>query len=218
MCYVQILHWRWVHNWRQRCRCANFSTIGALLLTDNLLPWLQLSMMPWTDNYLLISEVLDSEIISYLALRCTEWWLWTYTDVHIRHESYLLRQAAKLQPKPQLHFGNTIAGVVACLLFWLLCTASRQMDSSRSWGGEGRGGEGRGCPSGKNLLGVHPKFRVWNQATLRYSGSQTTDIFGPGISLKSKIPSFQCEITNKAEHNRPLQKVNPLLHISKYLK
>ena len=44
------------------------------------------------------------------------------------------------------------------------------------------------------------------------------DIFGYGISLKSKIPSFQCEITNKAEHIRLLQKVNSLLHISKYLK
>ena len=44
------------------------------------------------------------------------------------------------------------------------------------------------------------------------------DIFGYGISLKSKISSFQCEITNKAEHIRLLQKVNSLLHISKYLK
>ena len=44
------------------------------------------------------------------------------------------------------------------------------------------------------------------------------DIFGYGISLKSKILSFQCEITSKAEHIRLLQKVNPLLHISKYLK
>ena len=44
------------------------------------------------------------------------------------------------------------------------------------------------------------------------------DIFGYGISLKSKILSFQCEITNKAEHIILSQKVNSLLHISKYLK
>ena len=77
-------------------------------------------------------------------------------------------------------------------------------------------GEGRGCPSGKNILGVHPKF--WVRNTLCYTGSQTMDIFGCGISLESKIPSFQCEITNKAEYIRLLQKVNSLLHISKYLK
>ena len=79
-------------------------------------------------------------------------------------------------------------------------------------------GEGRGYPSDKNVLGVHPKFWVSNQATRHYTGSQTIDIFGYGISLKSKIPSFQCEITNKAEHIGLLQKVNSLLHISKYLK
>ena len=43
------------------------------------------------------------------------------------------------------------------------------------------------------------------------------DIFESGISLKSKIPSYQCEITNEAEHIGPLQKANSLLHISKYL-
>ena len=32
------------------------------------------------------------------------------------------------------------------------------------------------------------------------------DIFGSGISLKSIIPSFQCEITNEAEHIGPLTK------------
>ena len=74
-------------------------------------------------------------------------------------------------------------------------------------------GDGRGCPSGKNVLGVHPKFWVLNQATLRYTGSQTMDISGCGISLKSKIPFFQCEITNKAEHIRLLQKVNSPLHV-----
>ena len=85
-----------VHNWRQRlnCRCMNYSTTVAILSTDSLPPWLQLGMMPWTDP-LLISEVLDSEIISHLVLRRTEWWLWIYTDVHIRHENYLLRKAAK---------------------------------------------------------------------------------------------------------------------------
>ena len=44
------------------------------------------------------------------------------------------------------------------------------------------------------------------------------DIFVSGVSLESKISSFQCEITNKAEHIGPLQKVNSLLHISEYLK
>ena len=44
------------------------------------------------------------------------------------------------------------------------------------------------------------------------------DIFGSGICLKSKTPSFQCEVTNKAELIRLLQKVNSLLHISKHLK
>ena len=44
------------------------------------------------------------------------------------------------------------------------------------------------------------------------------DIFAFGISLKFKISSFQCEITNKPKHIGPLQKVNSLLHISKYLK
>ena len=57
---------------------------------------------------------------------------------------------------------------------------------------------------------IKQHFVIQGPKLLRYSGS--------GISLKSEIPSFQCEVTNKAEHIRPLQKVNSLLHISKYLK
>ena len=68
-------------------------------------------------------------------------------DVHINHENYLLRQAVELQPKVQLYVcshmvypcviidlhatlacqdsdSGVVAGVVACLLFCLLCTAS----------------------------------------------------------------------------------------------
>ena len=62
------------------------------------------------------------------------------------------------------------------------------------------------CEVKKHFVFKGPKLQIFH-----------FHIFGSGISLESKILSFQCEIADKAEHIGPLQKVTSLLHISKYL-
>ena len=77
-----------------------------------------------------------------------------------------------------------------------------------------RGPGGGGVLPVKMYWGVLPKFQVRSQKHFVFKGPKLQifhfHIFGSGISLESKIPSFQCEIADKAEHIRPLQKVTSL--------
>ena len=78
------------------------------------------------------------------------------------------------------------------------------MDPVRPWGSGG-------CSSSKNVLGVFIQNFGYEIEQHFIQGPKLQIffyIFGSGINLKSKIPSFQCEISNKAEHVRLLQEVN----------
>ena len=85
-----------------------------------------------------------------------------------------------------------------------------------------RGPGGGGCPFSENVLGRSSKISGMKSGnTLHFRvanyGYFISIFFGSRVSLKSKTPSFQCETTDKTEHIGPLEKVNSLLHNSKYL-
>ena len=171
-----------VYNCRQRlnCRCTNFSTTGALLLTNSLPPWLQLGMMPWTDSLLIslgfwtnFSSGFETDWVMIMDLHgCTHkpWELSAKASSRTSAKSPALRvlpygvslchyRSSCHSSLPRLGlWSGRWSGCLPIILSPLHCQLTD--GPARSWG--------RGCPSSKNVLGCSSKISGMKSSSISY--------------------------------------------------